>query len=254
MPILITATGPTQLRSYVFPDANATMLTSANAVTAAQGGTGFTSYTVGDLLYASGAAALSQLSDVAVGQVLVSNGVGVAPGYSASPSVTKLLVGDGTHLLPSQTYASEPSSGWYRNAASDVRLSVITVDRLIVSPAGTYITGPDGAQYFIFQNGELFLNATKLTFGSGAADAGISRLGAASFALGTNTGGDFSGGLKLTNLTLARAATLLTTSVALTDVSGAGAGTLSNAPTAGNPTKWFAINDNGVTRKVPTWT
>jgi len=35
---------------------------------------------------------------------------------------------------------------------------------------------------------------------------------------------------------------------------GAAAGTLTNAPTAGNPTKWLKIDDNGVTRYIPTWT
>ena len=48
-------------------------------------------------------------------------------------------------------------------------------------------------------------------------------------------------------------ATFHTTSSALTDGAGAGAGTLLNAPVAGNPTKWIGINDNGTTRYIPTW-
>lgn len=47
--------------------------------------------------------------------------------------------------------------------------------------------------------------------------------------------------------------TLLTTNVALTNGAAAAAGTLSNAPVAGNPTKWIPINDNGTTRYVPAW-
>jgi hypothetical protein len=47
--------------------------------------------------------------------------------------------------------------------------------------------------------------------------------------------------------------TLLSTSVALADASGTAAGTLANAPVAGNPTKWITINDNGTTRRIPTW-
>lgn len=38
------------------------------------------------------------------------------------------------------------------------------------------------------------------------------------------------------------------------DYAGFGAGTLSNAPTAGNPTKWISIEDDGTTRYIPTWT
>jgi hypothetical protein len=47
--------------------------------------------------------------------------------------------------------------------------------------------------------------------------------------------------------------TLMATSVALTNGAAAQTGTLTNAPTAGNPTKWVPINDNGTTRYVPAW-
>ncbi len=47
--------------------------------------------------------------------------------------------------------------------------------------------------------------------------------------------------------------TLLTTSAALTNGAAAQAGTLLNAPAAGNPTKWVPINDNGTTRYIPAW-
>ncbi len=48
-------------------------------------------------------------------------------------------------------------------------------------------------------------------------------------------------------------ATLLTTNVALTNGAGASAGTMTNAPAVGNPTKWIPINDNGTTRYIPCW-
>lgn len=47
--------------------------------------------------------------------------------------------------------------------------------------------------------------------------------------------------------------TLHETSVALTNGAAAATGTLTNAPVAGNPTKWIPINDNGTTRYVPAW-
>lgn len=46
---------------------------------------------------------------------------------------------------------------------------------------------------------------------------------------------------------------LHTTTTALTNGAAAAAGTLLNAPVAGNPTKWVPINDNGTTRYIPTW-
>lgn len=48
-------------------------------------------------------------------------------------------------------------------------------------------------------------------------------------------------------------AILLGTTVSLTDGAGADIGTLLNAPAAGDPTKWVAIDDNGTTRYIPTW-
>ena len=46
---------------------------------------------------------------------------------------------------------------------------------------------------------------------------------------------------------------LAKTSVSLANGAAAALGTLSNAPVAGNPTKWVPINDNGVTRYIPAW-
>lgn len=55
------------------------------------------------------------------------------------------------------------------------------------------------------------------------------------------------------DVTTAGGAVLHKTTAALTNGAGAGAGTLMNAPAAGNPTKWVAINDSGTTRYIPTW-
>ncbi|CAB5219853.1 hypothetical protein UFOVP237_13 [uncultured Caudovirales phage] len=66
----------------------ATGVWNGTAIGATYGGTGQTSYAVGDLLYASTTTALSKLADVATGSVLVSGGVGAAPSYSSSPTIT----------------------------------------------------------------------------------------------------------------------------------------------------------------------
>jgi hypothetical protein len=65
-------------------------LNLTNALGAAYGGTGLTSYTIGDLLYASGTTTIAKLADVATGSVLVSGGVGAAPSYSSTPTVTTI--------------------------------------------------------------------------------------------------------------------------------------------------------------------
>ena len=48
-------------------------------------------------------------------------------------------------------------------------------------------------------------------------------------------------------------ATLIKSNTTLTNGAAAAAGTLGNAPAAGNPTKWIPLNDNGTTRYIPAW-
>lgn len=78
---------------------SALSLTLTNALTAANGGTGQSSYAVGDLLYASTTTALSKLADVATGNALISGGVGVAPSWGKIGLTTHvsgtLAVGNG---------------------------------------------------------------------------------------------------------------------------------------------------------------
>ena len=63
----------------------------------------------GDILYATGANTIGNLADVAVGQALVSGGVGVAPAYSASPTLTGLTLSGLT-----------PSTAIYSNAGRSI--------------------------------------------------------------------------------------------------------------------------------------
>jgi hypothetical protein len=46
---------------------------------------------------------------------------------------------------------------------------------------------------------------------------------------------------------------LCQTKVSLTNGAGSSTATLTNAPAAGNPTKWISINDGGTVRKIPAW-
>ena len=50
-----------------------------------------------------------------------------------------------------------------------------------------------------------------------------------------------------------QASYLMVSGVAFTNHAAAAAGTLTNAPVAGNPTKWVAIDDNGTLRYIPCW-
>lgn len=54
---------------------------SATTISVDKGGTGLTSYTIGDIVYASGTTDLSKLAAVATGNALISGGVGTAPSW-----------------------------------------------------------------------------------------------------------------------------------------------------------------------------
>jgi hypothetical protein len=54
---------------------------NGSTIAAAYGGTGQSSYTVGDILYADGSTSLAKLADVATGNSLISGGVGTAPAW-----------------------------------------------------------------------------------------------------------------------------------------------------------------------------
>lgn len=95
---------------------------------ATYGGTGQSSYAVGDILYASTTTALSKLADVATGNALISGGVGVAPSYGKIGLTTHisgtLAVGNGG------TGATTLTSGYLvkGNGTSAVTASVIYDD------------------------------------------------------------------------------------------------------------------------------
>jgi len=97
-------TGPAaSLKTFTLPNASSIILTSNAAVTAAQGGTGQTTYTIGDLLQATGATVLSRLAAVATGNTLLSGGVGVASswgkvGLTTHVSGTLPVANGGTNL------------------------------------------------------------------------------------------------------------------------------------------------------------
>lgn len=62
-------------------NANAIQVIAWKVTPATAGGTGQTSYAVGDILYANTTTTLAKLADVATGNALISGGVGVAPSW-----------------------------------------------------------------------------------------------------------------------------------------------------------------------------
>lgn len=93
---------------------------SGTDVAVADGGTGLSSWTTGDLLYASGTTTLAGIADVGAGSLLVSNS-GV-PGWSSSPTVSGTLTATTALSSPTLTHSAN----------------------LTLSPTGDVILGPTG--------------------------------------------------------------------------------------------------------------
>jgi hypothetical protein len=93
-------------------------ITLAGTLIAVNGGTGFSSYAVGDLLYANTTTTLAKLPDVATGNALISGGVGAAPSWGKiglTTHVSGLLPvangGTGVATASANTVFAGPTTG-----------------------------------------------------------------------------------------------------------------------------------------------
>jgi len=128
-----------------------------STITAAKGGTGQTSYAVGDLLYASTTSALSKLADVATGNALISGGVGVAPSYGKIGLTTHVsgvlpVANGGTNASAAGITAFNNITGYTASGATGT-----TSTNLVFSTSPTLVTPTLGAAL-----------ATSIKFGSGS--------------------------------------------------------------------------------------
>lgn len=120
------------------------------------------------------------------------------------------------------------------NVGNTARLTAFTAEAQTLTTQGAYLTletTPTG--------GTTLTEAVRIQ-----ASGGVS--------VGTTTDPGV-GALLATDLYSNNATFLIRTKTALTNGAGAGAGTITNAPAAGNPTKWISIDDNGTTRRIPAW-
>jgi hypothetical protein len=127
-------------------NANAVQVIAWKVTPATAGGTGQTSYTTGDLLYASSATALAKLADVATGNALISGGVGAAPSYgkiglTTHVSGTLPTANGGTNLTSFTAngllYASSTSA-----LATNANLAYNGTD--ITLTGGNFVVGTSG--------------------------------------------------------------------------------------------------------------
>jgi hypothetical protein len=106
----------------------------------ANGGTGLTSYTTGDLVFASSASALASLADVATGNALISGGVGIAPSYGKIGLTTHVsgvlpVANGGTNASSASITAFNNITGYSATGATGT-----TSTNLVFSTSPTLVT------------------------------------------------------------------------------------------------------------------
>jgi hypothetical protein len=143
---------------------------TSQVLPAASGGTGQSSYAVGDLLYANTTTTLSKLPDVATGNALLSGGVGTAPawgkiGLTTHVSGTLAVANGGTGATDAATARSNLGAGTGNGSVTSVA-------------AGSYLTGGT-----ITTTGTLAVDATT----TNTAGKVVARDGSGNFSAGTVT-------------------------------------------------------------------
>lgn len=131
---------------------SAASLTLTTALTAANGGTGQSSYVVGDLLYASGTTALSKLADVATGNALISGGVGVAPSWGKIGLTTHVsgvlpVANGGTNASSASITAFNNITGYTASGATGTTSTnlVFSTSPTLTTPKATTTIGVGNA-------------------------------------------------------------------------------------------------------------
>jgi hypothetical protein len=175
----------------------ATGIWNATEIAVNKGGTGLTSYSIGDIVYASGATTLSKLADVATGNALISGGVGVVPSWGKIALTTHvsgtLPVSNGGTGITSlgggvATWLGTPSSANLLSAVTDETGS----GSLVFSTSPSLTTpniGAATASSLLVQSSEpdIVFNQTTSGFTTFTfQDNGTNR-----FAIGKNSSGNF---------------------------------------------------------------
>jgi hypothetical protein len=126
-------------------------------VPATAGGTGQTSYAVGDLLYADTTTTLAKLADVATGNALISGGVSTAPSWGKIGLTTHVsgvlpVANGGTNASTASITSFNNITGYSASGATGT-----TTTNLVFSTSPTLVTPTLGAAL-----------ATSIKFGSGS--------------------------------------------------------------------------------------
>jgi hypothetical protein len=110
---------------------------SGTAIAANKGGTGITAYTVGDILFASGAAALSALAAAATGNALISGGAGTAPSWGKVGLTTHV---SGTLAVGNGGTGATTLTGYVKGNGAGAMTASATIPNTDITGLGTMST------------------------------------------------------------------------------------------------------------------
>jgi len=245
---------------------------NASVIGAAYGGTGLSSYTVGDIVYATGTTTIGKLADIAAGNVLLSGGVGVEPQYGKVALTTHVsgvlpVANGGTGqttasgainaLTPSQTGNSGKYLTTNGSVVSWAAVPSPNNGTLTMAVSGTGLSG--SASFTADQAGASSFTVTSNATSANTASAIVARDGSGNFSAGTITAALT--GNASTAATLQTARTIGGVSfngsanINLPGVNSAGNQntTGSSASCTGNAATATNVAYSGLTGTVPTW-
>jgi len=140
--VLSFSAGTTGLTPATATTGNVTL---AGILKAINGGTGFGSYAVGDLLYANTTTTLAKLADVATGNALISGGISTAPSWGKIGLTTHV-----SGILPTANGGTNLSSFTSGGAVYATSTTALTTGTLPVGSGGSGATTLTG---YVYGNG-----------------------------------------------------------------------------------------------------
>jgi len=238
---------------------------NASVIGAAYGGTGLSSYTVGDIVYATGTTTIGKLADIAAGNVLLSGGVGVEPQYGKVALTTHVsgvlpVANGGTGqttasgainaLTPSQTGNSGNYLTTNGSVVSWAAVPSPNNGTLTMAVSGTGLSG--SASFTADQAGASSFTVTSNATSANTASAIVARDGSGNFSAGTVTAALT--GNASTAATLQTARTIGGVSFnGSANINLPGVNSAGNQNTSGNAATATNVAYSGLTGTVPTW-
>ena len=235
MTLRINAAGTQIEQAFTY----AASMSLGTALPATSGGTGQSSYAVGDILYAGTTTTLAKLAAVATGSVLRSKGVGTAPAYEQL-----VLTTDVTGILP----VANGGTGAATLAANNVLLgngtSAVqevapgTSGNVLTASGGTWVSATPPPSVF---STEVFASTTTWTAPAGVTQLRITAAGGGGGGGAVNTGGEGGGGGFGGFASAIISVTPATVYTVTIGDGGVGTNTTGVNGTAGTET-WFGVN------------